>query len=262
MVIVTGGSRGIGRATAERFAAEGADVVIASRTAPPTEFRVPRVTHVTADVSRPDDVTRLIATTADAHGRLDVLVNNASIEREGTVEETSLEAWLEVIANNLTSVFLCCKAALPHLCAGSGGAIVNVASISGSWAEPRLAAYCAAKAGVIGFTRSLAIDYSTHGIRANCVCPSYVQTEMIERYYDSQPSQLREQAARMHPLGRIAQPEEVAAAIVWLASGEASFATGHALTLDGGLLAGRVDPSPPPKPSDCCSGTPEADERS
>jgi len=240
-VIVTGGSRGIGRATVQRFASEGAAVVNASRTAPAEDFRDARVTHIAVDVSRPADVTRLVAATIDAHGRLDVLVNNASIEREGTVEETSLEQWLEVIASNLTSVFLCCKEALPHLCADGGGAIVNVASVSGSWAEPRLAAYCAAKAGVVGFTKSIAIDYGTRGIRANCVCPSYVQTEMIERYYDSQPPGLREQAARMHPLGRIAQPEEIAAAIVWLASSDASFASGHAMMLDGGLLAGRVD---------------------
>lgn len=237
VAVVTGTSRGIGHAIALRFAREGAQVVGASRTPPPAPFPG---TFVATDVGEPAAVELLFERAVELHGGLDVLVNNAAVEHEATVEETSLEAWNRVLAVNLTGVFLCSKEAIPHLRRRGGGAIVNIGSIDGSWAEPGLAAYCASKGGVLALTRSIAIDFGRDGIRCTCICPSYVRTEMLEQYFAAQPDPkaARARASTMHPLGRIAEPEEVASLAVWLASDEATFASGHPFLLDGGLLAG------------------------
>jgi NAD(P)-dependent dehydrogenase (short-subunit alcohol dehydrogenase family) len=237
VALVTGASRGIGAAIARRFAREGVRVVGVSRTATGSE---PGIEFLRADVSHPDDVERLVEGVVARHGRLDVIVNNAAIEHEATVVETTPEEWDEVMAVNLKSVFLCSKYAIPHL-RRARGVIVNVASVDGLWAEPSLAAYCAAKGGVIALTRAIAIDHGHEGVRCVCICPSYVATDMLEQYYDAQPdpAAARAEAAGLHPLGRISTPEEVAALAVWLSSDEASFATGQAYVLDGGLTAGR-----------------------
>jgi NAD(P)-dependent dehydrogenase (short-subunit alcohol dehydrogenase family) len=237
VALVTGASRGIGAAIAERFTEEGFQVVGVSRT------RVERdggIEFARADVSSPADVKQLVEDVLQRHGRLDVVVNNAAIEHEGTVVDTSPEEWDQVMAVNLRSVFLCAKYAIPHL-RRTRGVIVNVASVDGLWAEPSLAAYCAAKGGVIALTRAIAIDHGHEGIRCMCICPSYVATDMLEQYYDAQPDPAgaRAGAAGLHPLGRISAPAEVAALAVWLSSDEASFATGQAYVLDGGLTAGR-----------------------
>ena len=238
VALVTGASRGIGAAIAERFAREGLRVVGVSRT--PAEG-APEIEFAQADVSRPGDVEQLIEGVLERHGRLDVVINNAAIEHEGTVVETSPEEWDHVMAVNLRSVFLCAKYAIPHL-SETRGVIVNVASVDGLWAEPSLAAYCAAKGGVVALTRAIAIDHGRDGVRCMCICPSYVATDMLEQFYDAQPdpAAARAGAAALHPLGRISTPEEVAALAVWLSSDEASFATGQTYVLDGGLTAGRV----------------------
>ena len=238
VAVVTGASRGIGAAIAERFAREGVRVVGVSRT--PLESDLD-IESAQADVSAPADVERLMEDVVERHGRLDVVVNNAAIEHEGTVVETSPEEWDHVMAVNLRSVFLCAKYAIPHL-SGTRGAIINVASVDGLWAEPSLAAYCAAKGGVIALTRAIAIDHGRDGIRCMCICPSYVATDMLEQFYDAQPdpAAARAGAAALHPLGRISTPAEVAALAVWLSSEDASFATGQAYVLDGGLTAGRA----------------------
>jgi NAD(P)-dependent dehydrogenase (short-subunit alcohol dehydrogenase family) len=237
VALVTGASRGIGAAIADRFAREGVRVVGVSRT--PLESDVD-VEFARADVSRPADVEQLMEDVVERHGRLDVVVNNAAIEHEGTVVETSPEEWDDVMAVNLRSVFLCAKYAIPHL-RQTQGVIINVASVDGMWAEPSLAAYCAAKGGVIALTRAIAIDHGRDGIRCMCICPSYVATDMLEQFYDAQPdpTAARAGAAALHPLGRISTPAEVAALAVWLSSDDASFATGQAYVLDGGLTAGR-----------------------
>jgi meso-butanediol dehydrogenase/(S,S)-butanediol dehydrogenase/diacetyl reductase len=238
VALVTGASRGIGAAIAQRFARDGAQVVGVSRT---RSGREEGVELVQADMSRPDDVARLVEEVVQRHGRLDVLVNNAAVEHEGTVVDTTAEEWDHVMAVNLRSVFLGAKHAIPHL-RQTGGVIVNIASVDGLWAEPSLAAYCAAKGGVIALTRAIAIDHGHEGVRCVCICPSYVATDMLEQFYDAQPdpAAARAQAAGLHPLGRISTPGEVAALAVWLSSDEAAFATGQAYTLDGGLTAGRV----------------------
>ena len=238
VALVTGASRGIGAAIADRFAREGARVVGVSRTSFESD---PDIDFVQADVSRPGDVERLMDDVVERHGRLDVVVNNAAIEHEGTVVETSPEEWDHVMAVNLRSVFLCAKYGIPYL-SRTQGTIINVASVDGLWAEPSLAAYCAAKGGVIALTRAIAIDHGRDGVRCMCICPSYVKTDMLEQFYDAQPDPdaARAGAAALHPLGRISTPEEVAALAVWLSSDEASFATGQAYVLDGGLTAGRA----------------------
>jgi NAD(P)-dependent dehydrogenase (short-subunit alcohol dehydrogenase family) len=237
VALVTGASRGIGAAIADRFAREGVRVVGVSRT--PSESDLD-VECARVDVSRPADVEQLIEDVVQRHGRLDVVVNNAAIEHEGTVVETSPEEWDDVMAVNLRSVFLCAKYAIPHL-SHTQGVIINVASVDGLWAEPSLAAYCAAKGGVIALTRAIAIDHGHEGVRCMCICPSYVATDMLEQFYEAQPDPAgaRAGAAALHPLGRISTPAEVAALAVWLSSDDASFATGQAYVLDGGLTAGR-----------------------
>jgi NAD(P)-dependent dehydrogenase (short-subunit alcohol dehydrogenase family) len=238
VALVTGASRGIGAAIADRFAREGMRVVGVSRT--PFESQTD-IECARADVSSPSDVERVVEGVVQRHGRLDVVVNNAAIEHEGTVVDTTPEEWDHVMAVNLRSVFLCAKYAIPHL-SRTQGAIINVASVDGLWAEPSLAAYCAAKGGVIALTRAIAIDYGREGIRCVCICPSYVATDMLEQFYDAQPdpAAARAGAAALHPLGRISTPEDVAALAVWLSSDDASFATGQAYVLDGGLTAGRA----------------------
>jgi NAD(P)-dependent dehydrogenase (short-subunit alcohol dehydrogenase family) len=238
VALVTGASRGIGAAIADRFAREGVRVVGVSR----TPFESGRgIECVPADVSSPAEVEQLVQEVVQRHGRLDVVVNNAAIEHEGTVVETSPEEWDHVMAVNLRSVFLLAKYAIPHL-SRTEGVIINVASVDGLWAEPSLAAYCAAKGGVIALTRAIAIDHGRDGVRCMCICPSYVGTDMLEQFYDAQPdpAAARAGAAALHPLGRISTPEEVAALAVWLSSDDASFATGQAYVLDGGLTAGRA----------------------
>jgi NAD(P)-dependent dehydrogenase (short-subunit alcohol dehydrogenase family) len=238
VALVTGASRGIGAAIAERFAREGVRVIGVSRR--PLENDLD-IEFARADVSSPADVEQVVEDVVRRYGRLDVLVNNAAIEHEGTVVDTTPEEWDRVMAVNLRSVFLGAKYAIPHL-SRTQGVIINVASVDGVWAEPSLAAYCAAKGGVIALTRAIAIDHGGEGVRCMCICPSYVATDMLEQFYDAQPdpAAARAGAAALHPLGRISTPVEVAALAVWLSSDEASFATGQAYVLDGGLTAGRA----------------------
>jgi meso-butanediol dehydrogenase/(S,S)-butanediol dehydrogenase/diacetyl reductase len=241
VAVVTGGSRGIGWAIVERLAAEGAHVVTGSRTAPP-DAGGRSITHVPTDVSVPEQAERLIDAAVELHGGLDVLVNNAAIEHEATVEHTSPEDWDRVMAVNLRGPFLCTKYAIGHMRRRGGGAIVNIASVDGMWAEPELAAYCTSKGGLLALTRSVAIDHGPEGIRCTAICPSWVRTGMLEQFYDAQPDPeaTRRAAGAMHPVGRISEPEEVAALAAWLASGEATFANGQPFVLDGGLTAGRL----------------------
>lgn len=238
VAVVTGGSRGIGRAIVERFVRDGATVVDASRS-PATGGE--RVVPIATDVAEPDDVRRLMEETVRRLGGIDVLVNNAALELEGTIEEVDVEAWDRVMRINLRGPFLCAKHALPAL-RERRGAIINIASIDGHWAEPGLAAYVTSKGGLLALTRAIAVDHGHEGVRCTAICPSYVRTDMLEQFFDAQsdPARARAEAAALHAVDRISDPEEIASLAAWLASDEATFASGQMFVLDGGMTAGRI----------------------
>jgi meso-butanediol dehydrogenase/(S,S)-butanediol dehydrogenase/diacetyl reductase len=237
VAIVTGGSRGIGRAIVERLARDGASVVDASRSPQGGD----RVLPIPTDVGEEADVQRLVDETTRRLGGIDVLVNNAALELEGTIEETGADDWDRLMRINLRGPFLCAKHALPAL-RRRRGVIINIASVDGHWAEPGLAAYCASKGGLLALTRAIAVDHGHEGVRCTAICPSYVRTDMLEQFFDAQPdpARARAEAAALHPVDRISDPGEIASLAAWLASGEATFASGQAFILDGGLTAGRV----------------------
>ena len=254
IAIVTGAGSGIGAASARRFAAEGAAVVIADlREAKATEV----AESITADgghalamrvnVAEADDVERMVTETVATLGGLDVLFANAGTVRPGTAEELSVDDWDLVMAVNVRSVFLGAKFAVPAMRERGGGSIINTASISGLHGDGGAVCYAASKAAVINLTRAMSTDYAAEGIRVNAICPGTIETPPVTRMLDIPGG--RETHVRAHTIGRLGQPEEIAAAAVWLASDESSFVTGEHLVVDGGLRAqspvGRMgDPRP------------------
>lgn len=242
--LVTGAGSGIGRATALRFAAEGAHVAAADireESAAATAEQIGAAAIALAlDVTSADSAAAAIDAACKAFDGLDVVVNNAGVTIVGAVHELSEEDWDRELHTNLKSVYLVSKAAWPRLLDRGGGAIVNTASIAGLWAIPADAAYCASKAGVIMLTKCMALDGASVGIRVNCVCPGYTQTPMIDGYFEDQPdpAEARRLAESLHPLGRLGRPQDIADAMVYLASDEADWVTGTALVVDGGLTAG------------------------
>lgn len=243
-VLVTGGGSGIGRATALAFARQGAAVVVSDVAADrgkqvvgEIEAENGRAVFAKADVSREEDVAAMVGSAVDAFGRLDACFNNAGIE--GAQAETAdLDAgdWDRVIRINLTGVWLCMKYEIPRLLE-SGGAIVNMSSILGRVGFANSSAYTASKHGVIGLTKTAALEYSGRGVRINSVCPGFITTPMLERAGMLKDPETRRKMDALHPAGRMGRPEEVAAAVLWLCSEEASFVTGHALFVDGGYTA-------------------------
>ena len=230
VALVSGAGRGIGRCTAERLAALGATVV-AGLEQDSQRQALPGMDCVLLDVRDERHWAAAVAHCRNAHGGLDILVNNAGILREGTAEETSVELWEAVLAVNLKGVFLGAKHAIPALRARGGGAIVNVASIDGLRGNNRHVAYAASKGGVVAMTRALAIDHAPEGIRVNCVCPGTVRTQMV---LENMAVYSEEVIRAKHPLGRQAEPEEIADAIAFLCGPQAGFITGQALPVDGG----------------------------
>jgi NAD(P)-dependent dehydrogenase (short-subunit alcohol dehydrogenase family) len=247
--LVTGAASGIGRATALVFADEGAKLLLADvdetgggETARLAGDRGAEVFFIECDVSDSAQVEALVQGCVERFGRLDCAFNNAGISGESArLAEYEEEVWNRVLAVNLTGVFLCMKSELRQMVAQCGGAIVNAASLLGVTGYPTLGAYNAAKHGVVGLTRTAALEYASHGIRVNAVCPGWIETPMV---MDSGPQPASIPAvynalAGLMPLGRLGKPEEVAAAVAWLCSDAASFVTGHPLLVDGGALAGR-----------------------
>jgi NAD(P)-dependent dehydrogenase (short-subunit alcohol dehydrogenase family) len=231
IAIVTGAASGIGRAAVAVFTAEGARVVAGDRS-PAVQGLAERgrVVPVIADVARPEGAEALVGAAEREWGGLHVLFNNAGIDRRATVVDTTEALWDEVLAVNLKSVFLCCRAAIPVMLRGGGGAIVNNASINGIRGNTGMAAYQASKGGVVTLTYSIAMDYARQNIRCNAVCPGTIQTPMLGT---PSPEELQAMIAK-HPLGRVGRPEEVAWVACFLASERASFLTGLAVPVAGG----------------------------
>ncbi|MFO1446228.1 SDR family oxidoreductase [Bacillus sp. Bva_UNVM-123] len=240
VAIITGGTFGIGESTALLFAKEGAKVVIAARNMEKGENVVNRIKEqggeaifVQTDVSNEEDVANLVRETVDTYGKLDILFANAGVGSMGDIHETSVEDWNRMISIDLTGVFLCSKFAIPEMLRNGGGSIINCASILGHVGQPSVSAYAAAKGGVVNMTRSAAVTYAHKGIRINAVCPGYIDTPMLKDLDEA----TKEHLISLHPIGRLGKPEEIANAVLFLASDESSFITGANLLVDGGYTA-------------------------
>jgi NAD(P)-dependent dehydrogenase (short-subunit alcohol dehydrogenase family) len=246
VALVTGGGSGIGRAICERFAREGAHVAIAdwrTESADETFARISvaggKAMMTTGDVAVPDDAERMVAEAVASLGKLDILVANAGQELVATATETTPAQWDRIIGTNLTGCFLMARAAIPRLIDAGGGSIVLTASQLAFVGAERFAAYAASKGGVLNLARALALDHARDKIRVNALCPGAVETPLLLRQFQDQdgPQGTLADLAALHPLGRLGQPEEIAAAALFLASDDASFVTGSALVVDGGYLA-------------------------
>jgi NAD(P)-dependent dehydrogenase (short-subunit alcohol dehydrogenase family) len=245
VAVVTGAGTGIGRATALAMAQEGATVVVSDVQSAAGEETVRLVSaaggqamFLQCDVTQEDDVRALITTTVRTYGRLDCACNNAGVlgQLANTVDCTQAN-WDKVIAVNLTGVWRCMKFEIAAMLNSGRGSIVNIASNVGLVGAEGLPAYCASKGGVVQLTRAAALEYVKRGIRINAVCPGLIETEMTRNMELAHPGAIETIIARDEPIGRIGKPQEVAAAVVWLCSGVASFVTGVAMPVDGGLVA-------------------------
>ena len=248
VVVVTGAASGIGAATARRFAAEGASLVLADVNEPQGQDLVVELTasgvavsFVRTDVSDPGQVESLMRTAFDRCGSLHIVFNNAGVGAYGKVPDLEVATWKWVISVDLNSVFYGCHFAIPLLRASGGGSIINTASISGLFGDYGLAAYNAAKAGVVNLTRTVAIDHAREGIRVNAVCPGPIGTPLLDPVLAAPGAQ--DAYAKLVPMGRVGQPEEIASTVAFLASDDASYITGAAIVVDGGVTAATGQPS-------------------
>jgi NAD(P)-dependent dehydrogenase (short-subunit alcohol dehydrogenase family) len=249
VAIVTGGDAGIGLATAEMLAREGASVVICSDREDQTKQAVGglreeglEVKGMKGDVTSSADMKRLVDFTVEAYRGIDVLVNSAGVQRYGTVTQTEEDVWDEVLGVNLKGIYLAARHVIPEMRERGGGVIVNVSSVQAIASQTGVAAYTASKGGINALTRAMAVDHAEENIRVNAVCPGSVDTPMLRWAADLFKGENTVEATvehwgRMHPLGRVAKPEEVAEVICFLAGPKASFVTGAEYMVDGGLLA-------------------------
>ena len=242
--LITGGGSGIGKASALAFARGGSKVVVADVNVEGGEQTVRLIqdtggeaTFVRADVSNSGDVSDMVSHAVQTYNRLDCAFNNAGISGgRGRIHEYTEDDWSRVLNINLTGVWLCMKYEIIQMLNQGGGAIVNTASVMGLVGGSRSPAYGATKHGVVGLTKTGAVDYAQEAIRINAVCPGYIRTPMIEQGILSDPV-AEERVVSRHPMHRLGTPEEIAEAVLWLCSDAASFVTGHAMTVDGGYVA-------------------------
>lgn len=243
IAIVTGGGSGIGQAACHLYAREGARVVVSdidekggSETVQAIQEMNGEAIFVRADVSNPDDCRAMVAAAVEKFGRLDIAFNNAGIGGEANpTADYSVEGWQKVIAINLSSVFYCMKHEIPAMLNAGGGAIVNMASILGQVAFETSPAYVAAKHGVVGLTRTAALEYAKQNLRINAVGPAFIHTPLISGLEEN--TQTRDLLISLHPMGRLGESDEIAELVIWLSSEKASFVTGAYYAIDGGYLA-------------------------
>ena len=246
VAVITGAGSGIGRATARLFASEGAALIIADVDEKGGQETVTKITgaggaasFTRTDVSKAAEVEDLMRAAIDAHGRLDVIFNNAGVEGEqARTADCSLENWERVIGINLNGVFHGLKYGIPALLLNGGGSIINTASTAGVNGYPGMPAYSASKSGVIQLTKTAAAEYARKGVRVNCICPGGIFTPLVERFTTGlAPEVVKKLVESVHPIGRFGTPEEVAQLVLYLASDDSAFCTGAPFIIDGGMLA-------------------------
>ncbi|WP_281964951.1 3-oxoacyl-ACP reductase [Serinicoccus marinus] len=247
VAVVTGAASGIGLASARRLAAEGATVVLADICEEAVGSALAEELDgmfVRTDVTDPDQVERLFGTARQTYGSVDVAFNNAGISApdDDSILETGLEAWRRVQEVNLTSVYLCCKAALPHMIGQGRGSIINTASfVAVMGAATSQISYSASKGGVLSMTRELGVQFARQGIRVNALCPGPVNTPLLQELFASDPERAQRRLVHV-PMGRFGEPEEMAAAVAFLASDDSSFMTAAEFLVDGGISSAYVTP--------------------
>jgi NAD(P)-dependent dehydrogenase (short-subunit alcohol dehydrogenase family) len=249
VVLITGGSSGIGRATAVAFAREGAKVVVTSRRENEGKETVSLIKEagceglfIRTDVSKEADVKAMVEEAVKAYGRLDYAFNNAGIEGNAApLAEQTVDNYEAILGINVRGVFLSMKYEIPEMLKNGGGAIVNMSSVGGLIGFPGVSLYIASKHAVLGLTKSAALEYAKSGIRINAVAPAAIETDMVDRFVGKlgagKEEETRQQFTAMHPIGRMGKPEEIASAVLYLCSDGASFITGQTLALDGGFTA-------------------------
>jgi NAD(P)-dependent dehydrogenase (short-subunit alcohol dehydrogenase family) len=245
VAIVTGGSSGIGRATAIALAKEGANITVAARRASEGDETVQLINEtgregmfVKTDVANENDVRSLVKKTVDRYGRLDYAFNNAGLEEIMTpfLDQTS-EKFDQIMNTNVKGVWLSMKYEIPEMIKSGGGAIVNNSSVGGIMGVPQMSIYVASKHAVLGLTKSAALEFANSGIRVNAIAPGGVKTDMIKRMGEENNQFSLDTLTSLHPIGRIADPKEIANAVAWLLSDKASFVLGHTLLVDGGVVS-------------------------